>query len=249
MKNRLVILSLLTLVVFSFGSCVSPSILQTAKPVEKGFVETSISLSGFANTEIISGAFEANVRTGINDVSDFGFSFGLPIGHYKLDYKHLLYKNSLENFYLSSGIGVEAFMPSESDSYVPGITIPLFLSFNDNGKVTPYLVQRFTFSPIGLKAHKYLMQEAPVEQEVLLKNHIINSGGIGLRFTNNNDRRWFIEFSYFLLSEYFYRSDFNSDTQSWKKSTRTGLDNSGFQFNIGCSILKPRRKNRLLFKN
>lgn len=237
-----IINSFLTLTLLSLGSCISSSILQTAKPLQKGEVETAISLSGFANSEIVGGVMsESQVRVGLNDVSDIGFSFALPtIGHYKIDYKRLLYKNTNETFYLSSGVGIEAFLPSESDPFIPGITIPLYISFNDKGKITPYLAQRFTFSPIGLKTHRYLSLENPVEKNVFIKNHMITSGGIGLRFTNyEKNRRWFIEFSYYLHSEYFYRSDFNSNTQSWKKTTRSGIGTIGAQVNLGFNIMKP----------
>lgn len=199
MKPTINIVFLFSLVLLVFSSSgVSPAMLQTAKPVGKGRVETSISGAGFINEDIILGNAEVGVRIGINDKSDFGASIGMPsAGNIKVDYKRVLLSNSKKTTFLSTGIQLDGYLPDQHSSYQIGVTLPLYFSFNHGGNFIPYISQKFTNSIFGLDILKSYWTESPLNEKVYVKNNYFYAGGLGFRF-GKKPGKWFIEASYFI---------------------------------------------------
>lgn len=109
------ILHLLKILVISFSiffqSCISTSILQTAKTLDKG--ETQI--VGGASQYNFEGEFglapDLMIRKGINEKSDFGFGYSAGImGHLRADYKYEILETKNKSNHISTGIGGDLYL-------------------------------------------------------------------------------------------------------------------------------------------
>lgn len=210
--------------------------LQTAKPIGKGRVYTTISGAGFINDDIILGNAEVGVRIGINEKSDFGASISMPsFYNIKTDYKRVLLSNRKKTLFLSTGLQLEGYVPEESTGFQIGFTIPLYFSFNHDGNFIPYIGQKFTNSIFGLNVHKYYWQEDPINKKVYESNNYFYAGGIGFRF-GKKPGKWFLEFSYFMAYDRFFRSSYSEDNEAWQVNKGQRYDNRGFHFNFGKTI-------------
>ena len=227
------------------NSCISPRIMETAKPVSKGDAMIATGLSGYANTEIIFGGIEINTRFGISDNSDVGFSFNLPVpGHMKIDYKKQLVPSPREKTYLSSGFSLEGLVPSENSSMVPAFSVPLFFSFNHQKSVTPYFAQRFTMSFTGWNALRYSNNQLPLEKTLRTENTMLYSGGLGLA-VGRGLNKWFIEFTYFSRYSFFLRNYYSSQTEKWIYNKGQNHEDVGFQVSIGRSIYAKKSSSKV----
>lgn len=214
------------------GSCFSSAIMQTAKPTPVGTLERSAGISGYADLDdgdLYLGV-DGMLRTGIYEKADIGlaYSFG-TIGHLKLDFKHQLYASPDNNWYLSSGIGVDGIWweqilgPTNKDI---GLTLPLYFSFNHNKNVTPYFAQRAT---MGLSDFSTLSQyqEAPGLQPYNLNHDWYYTGGGGIRW-GEKKVRWFAELSYTFRFNRVYVNDLYTNSQggqevfTFKELNRSG---------------------------
>lgn len=185
------------LVLASLSSCFSSSIMQTAKPVEKNKVETTLGISGYTTGEGGLPSLDAMVRYGVSKKSDLGLAYSLGLfGHFKLDYKHVLYASPNQNAFLSTGFGVDGILyeGTWSEPKDVGLTVPLYFSFNHTKKVIPYFAQKVTFS---LRDAQVLGQykNDPGFTDYNLDHNWYYAGGGGVKWGQNR-LKWFAELSY-----------------------------------------------------
>lgn len=220
MKKLLYTLYISLLLVLT--SCISSSVLQTAKPNEKGQVTGVIGLSAYKmEHENVFPGINGMVRFGVGENSDLGLAIspGL-LGTIRLDYKYKIWSSSNQNSFLSSGIQADFVL---NDSYGGdldvGATLPLYFSFGHNKNVTPYLAQRYTMYFRDIDVFKYYNKE---NEQFLSKHHLMTyNGGLGILFGKGRVK-WFVESSYALefnrnlvvwqpSGEDFYQTDRNID--------------------------------------
>lgn len=236
-KNRM-----FYLVVILCNSCYSPHALHTAKPLNKNqymlCAGTSVS---YQNKDLTFPypSFHLGGRFAIGKRSDFGISYAMqPLGHYRIDYKHLLIRNKKETFHLSSGIQLDAGFISEYISDF-SFSIPVYVSFNDNKRVTPYLVQRIGSSFYGLKTYKYYNSSKFVNEEIGLRTYFYYSGAVGLSIGSTN-KKTFFEFSYYMINNPRFAS-YMKDSGEWINSKRNSTI-LGAQFSVVKNFTLERKK-------
>ncbi len=180
------------------ASCFSSAIMQTAKPTPKGTLERSVGLSGYVDDGYVYPAINGMLRTGLSSKSDIGLAYSLgTLGHFRLDFKHLVYASPDENMFFSTGIGVDGIWSEEV--YGPinkdvGFTLPVYFSFNHNEKVTPYFAQRVTLGLTDLGVLSQYKKQPGIDQ-FDYKHDWYYTGGGGIRW-GKKKVRWFAELSY-----------------------------------------------------
>lgn len=242
MRSKFTVLLFLPIVL---ASCFSSSIMQTAKPVEKGQIETTAGLSAYGSSG--GGGIpsaDVMVRYGIGQKSDIGASYSLGLfGHFRLDYKHNLYESPTKNTYLSSGFGVDAMLyeATWSEPQDVGLTLPLYFSFNHNKKVIPYLAQRAT---LGLNDIGVLVQydKNPGLTDYDYDHNWYYSGGFGIKWGEKRVK-WYAELSYSIRfnREYqnsVYTDDFGETQTFFRKNTDP---QEVFQLSVGMVISQKKK--------
>lgn len=228
-----------------FSGCISPRIMETAKPLEKREVSAAVGVSGYANDEIVFGGMELNVRYGIGHNSDVGLSTNLPVpGHLRLDYKKQLLTTRSNSLYLSSGLSVEGFIPDEYSSMISAFSIPLFFSFNHNNKVVPYLAQRYTMSFSGWNSYRYHEDKLPLHEKANFKNTILYSGGLGFAFGEKHNM-WFIEFTFFSNHTFFLKNYYSETSNEWVYDKGQHHENTGIQISFGKKLFVKSAKQKV----
>lgn len=185
---------------------------------------------------------DLNIRYGIGGNSDIGLSANFLVpGHIRFDYKRQLLTNSNNSLYLSSGLALEGYIPSEYRSMTPSFSVPLYFSFNHNKNVIPYFAQRYTMSFEGLNAFRYSDSQLPVFEEINTRNTILYSGGLGLAFGKEYDK-WFLELSYFSLYSFFLKNYYSSVLSEWIYDKGQRHDNFGIQVSFGKMLFVKSSK-------
>jgi hypothetical protein len=224
---------------FILQGCFSSSMMQTAKPLEKGKTQVSVGVSGYAigyNDYGIAPDFM--YRKGINGKSDFGIGYSMGLlGHFRADYKQQLYVSPTKNKYLSSGVGIDVYYPSDfgGDQPVLGITAPLYFSINHNKNIVPYFAQRFTLGLNGLGIIRYFPNETPIENQEIYKTHnMFYTGSIGIR-SGQKRVKYFLELSYSASFEHYFSNYYYSYMDTWEMK-KGGRDHLNFQLTLGMMI-------------
>ena len=178
-------------------SCYSSSVMQTAKPLEKGESDFSIGADGYASSGDMFPGLELMYRRGINGKSDFGarYTFGLW-GHGRIDYKYNFFRSANERLFLSSGIGFDAYVPDSfgGQNWFVGPYVPLYFSFNHGNPVVPYFSQGFSFGLNDLRG--LAPNQVPITSNYQGFEHtMFYNGGFGIRFGQRRVK-YFVELSY-----------------------------------------------------
>ncbi|MBD3638649.1 MAG: hypothetical protein HUJ25_14955 [Crocinitomicaceae bacterium] len=199
---------------FIMGSCHTASVLQTAKPVEKGKTEVSLAGTAFFGSDVMPG-FDLMVRRGLGPRSDFGFAYcGSLYGHFRFDFKYVIAKTASDNLFLSSGVGLDLYLLDDWGSDIgmySGLTLPVYFSFNHNNKVVPYFAQTFTMGLNDFKVMRHYNKSEIPEGESW-EHNMFYTGGAGLRFQTEKRVDFVFEFSYkYVFTNRFYNYS-NSST-------------------------------------
>lgn len=228
-KKNLPIL-LITAITLFFQGCFSSSMMSTAKTLDKSEHQLSVGVSGYAvEFSQLGIAPDLLYRRGINEKLDFGIGYAMGLaGHIRGDIKYELLTWNNNNSFLSTGIGLDVYLPDDfGGQKMVGSTIPLYLSFNHDKSVVPYIGQRLTFGWNGLNTYKYLSREEPVKESVYISNDIYYSGAFGLRF-GENKKKFFIELSY----SYWHSTKFNA----WQNTYNSNQWENSLDFDKGLNI-------------
>lgn len=218
--------------------------MQTAKPVDKGGIEVTTGLSAYGS----SGgggipSVDVMVRYGVGEKADIGASYALGLfGHFRLDYKHVLYTSPNKNTYLSTGFGVDGILyeATWSEPKDVGLTVPLYFSFNHNKKVIPYFAQKAT---LGLNDIEVLGQYG---KPAGLMNYDYDhnwyySGGFGFKWGEKR-LKWYSELSYSVRFNREYHNDvFTDDMGVMEVYFRKSTDpRATFQLSLGMIISQKK---------
>ena len=226
------------------GSCFSSSIMQTAKPVDRGEIEVTTGLSAYGSTG--GGGIpsaDVMVRYGVGENSDLGAYYALGLfGHFRLDYKHVLYKSPTENTYLSSGFGIDGLLyeATWSEPQDLGLSVPVYFSFNHTKKVIPYFMQKAT---LGLNDINVLSQynRAPGLTNYDYDHNWYYSGGFGFKWGEKRVK-WYGELSYSIRFNREYQNVVYTDDTGLNVYFRKSTDpQPTFQLSLGMMI--GQRKN------
>lgn len=214
-------------------SCFTSSILQTAKPLDKGTCEFSGGILGFSRGETLPG-LNTMLRVGIGRRSDIGLGYSLGIGHLRLDYKYNFYRSANEKNFLSTGLGFEYFFTEADYKPIPAISLPLYFSMNHTGKIIPYFAQRFTF---GL-----------ADMNVAFGNHgeghhtLFYTGGAGIRYGKNR-LKGYVEVSYSVDRVRDRQLTQNADNEQYT-SDHTH-QSPGIEINVGLTFTFGGKKSEM----
>ena len=197
--------------------CYSSGVMQTAKPLNKGKISYTGGISGYNMDDEIYAGPEFMIRKGINSKSDFGFGYALGLyGHAYADYKYVLVESAAKKNYLSSGIGLDAFIPSDFQDFpwMIGMKLPFYASFNHNKNTIPYFAQSFTLGLNDIAILSHLSDNKANSSTIYYDHSIYYSGGAGVQFVKKNIN-YFIEGSYSILMNNIYRNFYDNNLNDW----------------------------------
>ena len=211
---------------FLLTGCFTSSFLQTAKPLDKGAVEVTGGLTGYATEDDRLPGLNSMVRVGVGANSDIGIGYATGIfGHARLDYKYNFYRSADDRRFLSTGLGLDFFSDDEDATGVPALNIPLYFSINHQGNVIPYFGQRFT---LGLSHMDVLFGKGSGSHDIYY------TGVAGIRFGKLR-LKGYVEFSYSVGMERYRHSFYNYQTESLQ-SFDNRYETTGVELNVGLTI-------------
>ncbi len=244
--------SWMLLIYISMQSCVSSSILQTAKPLGKRNSEFIFTPSIVYRTDLedsdpfiipagLGPILGAMFNYGLTRKIDFGFQFTIIPGSYLSPrFKYNFYKSKNERLFMSTGLNF-SFGEVNNRFYEKSISIPFYLSLGNHEKAHFYLAYRVG---TAMQSTDFWKRYSSTEQYQQMKreiNLLSYSGGFGVKFGKPTPR-FYIEATYF-------------DYQLYNIDTRREVFNGGLetirykqqiynvQLNFGF-VLKSRAQRR-----
>jgi hypothetical protein len=215
----------LIVLLFLLGSCFTSSLLQTAKPLDKGTVEFTGGAAGYFGFSQTLPGLNAMVRVGTGKRSDLGFGYATGLfGHARLDYKYNFYRSPDENRFFSSGVGID-WITADEDELLPAVNIPFYFSINHQGKVVPYFGQRFTLGLNDVDVRFGGSAEG--------MHRAYYSGGAGIRYGRNRVKG-FIELTYAVELSRDRHFGYNAQQEQYLQDNR--YEEPVAQLNIGVTI-------------
>lgn len=213
--------------------------MQTAKTLDKGELQTSAGMSGYAidYADEVAIAPDFLLRVGLNEKSDIGIGYSVGYaGHLKADYKRELWNSADSSKYVSTGLGFDLWHDADGPETNIALTLPFYFSMNHSKKVIPYFAQRFTFGLYDTKALSLYNNDNSGANSYDLDHIMYYSGAAGLRF-GEKKVKWFTEASYSTTIEHFYRNRLIQDPSEpnarvWQ-SERRKRESINLQFTIG----------------
>lgn len=185
--------------VFLLQGCYSASMMQTAKPLEKGQHELSTGLVGYSlensidedysmkNSPIVG--VDIMYRSGLTKNTDLGVSFApsATVGHLRADLKYNFYQSSNESVFVSSLFSIEAnnlryIGSGGQDDFFIANGLGLVASFNHQKYFYPFLYQKFTLGLTDIGVFSRYNINTPPTDFVNYLHHMHYIGGAGFRY-------------------------------------------------------------------
>lgn len=187
------------LLLFFLCGCYSSNVIQTGKPLNKKEFEFAFAAGAYAGIELTG-------RLGVGAKMDIGASIVPDLnGQYRFDIKRLIGQTKSNDGYFSIAIGVDFYEPESwfnGQWPLNGPTLSFYYSFHHDRKWMYYSGLGLHFEPMNFAVYRMEYENTGSPSRFSTSHSMVLRGGFGVRKQLESGRKFFIEASSFVRSDY-----------------------------------------------